>query len=99
MQLSLNADWQQPQLEEALRTLLREQTVIRLKGWFASPLKQRLLQIQAVGPRLQCWYEGTAQPDQLGSAHGHLRLVVLGFGLDQAALERSLLDKAALPVG
>ena len=96
--LSINADWQQPQLEEAIRTLLREQTVIRLKGWFASPLKQRLLQIQAVGPRLQCWYEGTPQPDQQTSAHGHLRLVVLGFDLDQAALERTLLDKAALPV-
>ena len=96
--LSINADWPQPQLEEALRALLREQTVVRLKGWFASPQKQRLLQIQAVGPRLECWYEGTLQPDQQTSGQGHLRLVVLGFDLDQAALERSLLDKAALPV-
>ncbi|MFM1812820.1 MAG: hypothetical protein RLZZ336_1758 [Cyanobacteriota bacterium] len=96
--LSINADWQQPQLEAALQTLLQEQTVIRLKGWFASPIKQRLLQIQAVGPRLECWYEGTAQPDQQTRGHGQLKLVVLGFDLDQEALERGLLEKAAQPV-
>jgi cobalamin biosynthesis protein CobW len=65
--LSINADWQQPQLEEALRALLREQTVVRLKGWFASPQKQRLLQIQAVGPRLEFWYEWP-WPPQIGGS-------------------------------
>ena len=93
--LTFEGDWQQPQLEQALRTLLREHTVIRLKGWYSSPAKQRLLQIQAVGPRLDCWYEGSPDPDQPSRATGQLKLVVLGFGLDQAGLQRTLLDQAA----
>lgn len=98
LQLTIEADWQQAALEGALQSLLREQTVIRLKGWLASPDKQRLLQIQAVGPRLNCWYEGSAQPESLSGAGGLLRLVVLGFDLDQAALERKLLEQALQPV-
>jgi cobalamin biosynthesis protein CobW len=92
--LNLNASWQQDQLEQALSDVLSQQTVLRLKGWYASPAKQRLLQIQGVGPRLNCWYEGTAQPDHRNNPLGQLRLVVLGFGLDQIALERTLLQQA-----
>ena len=69
--------------------------MIRLKGWYSSPAKQRLLQIQAVGPRLDCWYEGSPDPDQPSRATGQLKLVVLGFALDQAGLQRTLLDQAA----
>ena len=93
--LTIEGDWQQPQLEQGLRSLLMAQTVIRLKGWYSSPGKQRLLQIQAVGPRLDCWYEGTPEPDQRAGGTGRLKLVVLGFGLDQAGLERTLLEQAA----
>jgi cobalamin biosynthesis protein CobW len=96
--LTFEADWQQPQLEQALRSLLHKQTVIRLKGWYSTPAKQRLLQIQAVGPRLDCWYEGTPADDQHGRTTGQLKLVVLGFDLDQAALERTLLEQAMLPL-
>ena len=92
--LNLNASWQQDQLEQALSDVLSQQTVLRLKGWFASPAKQRLLQIQGVGPRLNCWYEGSAQPEHLNNRLGQLRLVVLGFGLEQIALERTLLQQA-----
>ena len=92
--LNLNASWQQDQLEQALSDVLSQQTVLRLKGWYASPAKQRLLQIQGVGPRLNCWYEGTAQPEHRNNPLGQLRLVVLGFGLDQIALERTLLQQA-----
>ena len=92
--LNLNASWQQDQLERALNTVLSQQTVIRLKGWYASPAKQRLLQIQAVGPRLNCWYEGATQRDQREHRSGQLRLVVLGFGLEQMPLERTLLQLA-----
>ena len=93
--LTIEGDWQQPRLEQALRSLLQDQTVIRLKGWYSSPAKQRLLQIQAVGPRLDCWYEGSADPDQPSRATGQLKLVVLGFGLDQAGLQHTLLEQAA----
>lgn len=92
--LNLNASWQQDQLEQALSDVLGQQTVLRLKGWYASPAKQRLLQIQGVGPRLNCWYEGSAQPEHLNNRLGQLRLVVLGFGLEQSALERTLLQQA-----
>lgn len=92
--LNLNASWQQDQLEQALSDVLSQQTVLRLKGWYASPAKQRLLQIQGVGPRLNCWYEGSAQPEHLNNRLGQLRLVVLGFGLEQSALERTLLQQA-----
>ena len=92
--LNLNANWQQDQLEQALSDVLGQQTVLRLKGWYASPAKQRLLQIQGVGPRLNCWYEGSAQPEHLNNRLGQLRLVVLGFGLEQIALERTLLQQA-----
>jgi cobalamin biosynthesis protein CobW len=92
--LNLNASWQQDQLEQALSDVLSQQTVLRLKGWYASPAKQRLLQIQGVGPRLNCWYEGSAQPEHLNNRLGQLRLVVLGFGLEQIALERTLLQQA-----
>jgi cobalamin biosynthesis protein CobW len=59
------------------------------------PDKQRLLQIQAVGPRLNCWYEG--QPTQLTHASepttsdlGELQLVLLGFQLDPSRMEQQL---------
>jgi len=88
--LDLQGLWTQASLETALHTLLDEQCAIRLKGWLAMPGKQRLLQIQAVGPRLSCWYEGDAPALDPLSELGQLRLVALGFGLDRPMLERTL---------
>jgi cobalamin biosynthesis protein CobW len=50
-------------LEQKLQELLRQQPILRLKGRFQEAGKRLLLQIQAVGPRLECWYEGVASTD------------------------------------
>ncbi|MEB3276843.1 MAG: cobalamin biosynthesis protein CobW [Cyanobacteriota bacterium] len=87
----LKGRWQQTELEASLQSLLDAQILIRLKGWLAMPGKQRLLQIQAVGPRLSCWYEGVAVGLDPADQLGRLQLVVLGFGLDREAIEQTLL--------
>lgn len=44
-------------LEATLLEQIQHQALLRLKGWLIQPGKRRPLQIQAVGPRLECWYE------------------------------------------
>lgn len=80
-------------VEQQLQHLLRHSGVIRLKGRLWLPGKARPLQIQAVGPRLECWFEpgGASAADASPQAPG-LELVLLGFQLDQAAIEASLLQ-------
>ena len=51
------------ELEQTLRDLLRQQPILRLKGRFQEAGKRLPLQIQAVGPRLECWYEGVGSTD------------------------------------
>ena len=88
--LTLHGHWSQAQLEAKLRQLIAEHRLIRAKGWLAMPGKQRLLQIQAVGPRLDCWYEGRQTPLTSTSDRGELQLVVLGFQLDRNRMEHQL---------
>ncbi len=61
-------------VETALRELLQRQPVLRLKGRLHEPGKQLALQLQAVGPRLDAWYEGPASADPVCPA---LELVAL----------------------
>jgi cobalamin biosynthesis protein CobW len=77
--------WDRAALEERLRSLLAEEPVIRLKGRLRQAGRPLLLQVQAVGPRLECWYEGPAND---GSG-GELELVVLGAASDRERLERA----------
>ena len=78
-------------LEQQLAHLLRQSAVIRLKGRLWLPGKARPLQIQAVGPRLECWFEpGGAAPTDADTPSPGFELVVLGFQLDQGAIEASL---------
>jgi cobalamin biosynthesis protein CobW len=88
--LSLHGHWSQVQLEAKLRQLIDEHRLIRAKGWLAMPGKQRLLQIQAVGPRLDCWYEGRQNQFTSTRGRGELQLVVLGFQLDRNRIEQQL---------
>ncbi len=44
-------------LEATLLEQIQHQALLRLKGWLIQPGKRRPQQIQAVGPRLECWYE------------------------------------------
>jgi len=73
------------ELEERLATLLADQPVLRLKGRLLQEGKRLPLQIQAVGPRLECWYEG-AWPE---AADPGLELVVLGAAAHAAQLEEA----------
>ena len=62
--LRRQGSWRREQLETQLRRLIATQPVLRLKGRWRQSGKQRLLQIQAVGPRFDSWYEGDAGPDE-----------------------------------
>ena len=73
------------ELEERLAVLLADQPVLRLKGRLLQDGKLLPLQIQAVGPRLECWYEGV-WPE---AASPGLELVVLGAAAHAARLEEA----------
>jgi cobalamin biosynthesis protein CobW len=51
------------QVEQTLLEMLGQQPILRLKGRVQESGKRLTLQIQAVGPRLECWYEGVASSD------------------------------------
>jgi len=76
-------------LERLLRSQIDRQTFLRLKGraWLVG--KAQPLQIQAVGPRLECWFD----PKAAVADQDHtpcLELVALGLQVDGAALEQEL---------
>ncbi len=72
--------WQRSDRERQIVALIQAQPVLRLKGRLRQPERRLPLQIQAVGPRLDCWYDNANAADavaaQTGSAMG-LELVVL----------------------
>ena len=76
-------------LERLLRSQIVRQTFLRLKGraWLAG--KAQPLQIQAVGPRLECWFDPKAAVADQDHTPG-LELVALGLQVDGAALEQEL---------
>ena len=76
------------QIEAALPGLIANHMLLRVKGRAWLPGKAFPLQIQAVGPRLDCWFDSAHQggrPDADG-----LELVALGLSLDPAALQQQL---------
>jgi cobalamin biosynthesis protein CobW len=75
-------------VEQALRTLIQRHGVVRLKGRLRLPGKDRVLELQAVGPRLDSWFSAGA--DQPRQPEPGLELVALGFGLSSAELQSSL---------
>lgn len=84
-------DWSRETLEGWLAQLIREQPVLRLKGRLRQQGKALPLQIQAVGPRLECWYEREATP---AAAEPGLELVLLVPASQEEAVRRCL---ASLP--
>jgi cobalamin biosynthesis protein CobW len=75
-------------LEAALEGQIREQTLLRLKGRAWLPGKRHPLQIQAVGPRLECWFDSQSPVER--PASDGLELVALGLAVDGAALEQAI---------
>lgn len=61
-------------VESGLRDLLAQQPILRLKGRLHEPGKRLALQLQAVGPRLEAWYEGAVNLEPRSPA---LELVAL----------------------
>ncbi|MCP9799544.1 cobalamin biosynthesis protein CobW [Synechococcus sp. RedBA-s] len=87
--LQLPGDFDRQVLERLLVEQIVEQGILRLKGWLRHSDKPRPLQIQAVGPRLECWYD--RQPSEAaGDRSPGLQLVVLGLRLDRGRLEQAL---------
>ena len=75
-------------LEARLREQISAQNLLRLKGRAWLPGNPFPLQIQAVGPRLECWFD-TSAPGQRPQEDG-VELVALGLSVDGAALELAL---------
>ena len=87
MVLQRQGHWQRAELETWLRQLIREQPILRLKGRLVQADRALPLQIQAVGPRLECWYEG----DQRGSGSTPgLELVMLTAASQEQVLRQRL---------
>ena len=78
-----------PRLEALLQEQIQAQGLLRLKGraWLAG--KSHPLQIQAVGPRLECWFDPAAPAGQRRETPG-LEVVALGLAVDAAALRTQL---------
>ena len=91
--LELAGDFCRVALEQQLLQLVSDSALIRLKGRLWLSGKNRALQIQAVGPRLECWFEPGAGQDSVSQQAPGLELVLLGFQLDRPAIE-SCLNKA-----
>ncbi|MDA0716647.1 MAG: cobalamin biosynthesis protein CobW [Cyanobacteria bacterium] len=88
--LRLYGDFSRAVLEQQLLQLVKDSAILRLKGRLWSSVKTRPLQIQAVGPRLECWFEpGSGQASDEHQPPG-LELVLLGFKLDRQDIEACL---------
>ncbi len=76
-------------LERLLRAQIDQQRFLRLKGraWLAG--KAQPLQIQAVGPRLECWFDPRATAADQSHPPG-LELVALGLQVDRHSLEQEI---------
>jgi len=87
--VQLQGDVDRSRLEQQLLAQITAQGLLRLKGraWLAG--KSHPLQIQAVGPRLECWFDAAAPASQRRDAPG-LELVALGLQLDPQALTDAL---------
>jgi len=83
-------------LEALLQEQIRAQGLLRLKGraWLAG--KSHPLQIQAVGPRLECWFDAAAPADQRREQPG-VEVVALGLAVDGAGLRAALHDALQAP--
>jgi cobalamin biosynthesis protein CobW len=70
-----------------LATVIRTHDILRLKGFAAVSGKPLRLAVQAVGPRVDHYFDRPLSPDEAGKT----RLVVIGQkGLDRAAIEAAL---------
>lgn len=93
--LRLGGDFERDALEATLLDQIREQGLIRLKGRLQLSDKVRPLQIQAVGPRLETWFEGdhaggSGKAASSQESPAALELVVLGLTVNLQQLEAAI---------
>ena len=81
-------DVERGRLETQLLHQIQAQGLLRLKGRAWLPGKRHPLQIQAVGPRLECWFDSQAPAER--PEHNGVELVALGLAVDGPALEQAL---------
>ena len=81
-------DLERSRLEAQLLEQIQDQHLLRLKGRAWLPGKRHPLQIQAVGPRLECWFDAQAPGER--PEHNGVELVALGLAVDAAALEHAI---------
>ena len=90
---SLAFQWQgvtsKAQLEALLPACITDQGLLRLKGRAWLPGKNHPLQIQAVGPRLECWFDSGSRLERPND--DGLELVALGLSLKGSALKDQLI--------
>lgn len=79
-------NWQREQLEAQLTDLLNAHPVLRLKGRLRQSGRRLPLQIQAVGRRLECWYEASPSASAEGPT---LELVLLAAAADEERLREA----------
>ena len=82
--LQLNGRWQQEGLERVLAHAIETMGLLRLKGRIPIAGKVLPLQVQAVGRRLDCWFEADQGRDD------QLNLVLIGRSPDQGSLAAQL---------
>ncbi|WP_232756237.1 GTP-binding protein [Vulcanococcus limneticus] len=86
----LDGVFERSRLEAQLRQQIIGQSILRLKGRAWLPGKVQPLQIQAVGPRLECWFDPRSSAAASERQAPGLELAVLGLSLDGQALQRAL---------
>jgi len=79
------------QLQDAIKQLIADHHIYRVKGFAAIHGKPMRQVIQAVGPRLETYFDRLWQTDEAKTG----RLVFIGKTLDQTVIEQSLLSATA----
>jgi cobalamin biosynthesis protein CobW len=85
--------WERSDLERQIGALILNQPVLRLKGRLRQQDRRLPLQIQAVGPRLDCWYDAAASSGASSlpaAASLGLELVVLTAASHRAQVASAL---------
>jgi cobalamin biosynthesis protein CobW len=80
-------------LVELLQALVREHTILRVKGFLALPDKPMRLVLQGVGQRFDSYFDRRWRDDEAP----HSQLVVIGQQLDAALLRRALQPAVVQP--
>ena len=91
--IRFEADVDRESVETALKRLVKDQLVVRLKGRIWLRGKQLPLQLQMVGPRLNSWFEPCPAEAWSPSGNGGVDLVVLSFREDATEVLNAQLQR------